>query len=142
MREPGERLGGQIINLDGEDVFIPDDDLMLNDTLPEPGQQEQYHDAETDHHDQATASGIQTFTADDCLQRVLEMFPDISHEYVTSLYNEFDSNSDYETLPGAARLDNIIEQLVSASEYPKEERGKAVLKKRKREDSIDEGECC
>ena len=141
---PGEYMdqiqpqGGSIINIDGEEIFIPDE----TDGIPaELVEQPPAADNST-AQDQEIAMSLNNaaFTVDDCLQRVLEIFPDISHEYVTDLYNGFDHESDYEVLPGHARLDNIMEQLVSATtSYPKQEKGKQALK-RKRQDSLDESE--
>ena len=90
--------------------------------------------------DASFTAGNSVVTADDCLQRVLEIFPDISHEHVIKLYNDFDMAGDYEVLPGPARLDNIIEQLVSATSYPKQEKHVTAPKKRKREESEDSGD--
>ncbi|KAK4543562.1 hypothetical protein LTR36_005457 [Oleoguttula mirabilis] len=133
---PGHTAGGQIINIGGEDVFIPDEDEpFLPDAASTVAPSETQHD-----NAGAVALSNEAFTADTCLQRVLEIFPDISHDHVTKLYNDFEANSDYENLPGPARLDNIIDQLVSAASYPKQEKGKQPIKKRKREDSIDEGD--
>lgn len=109
--------------VDGEEIFIPDDD--------EPSQRTP---GNVTNASPTTLNDTRVVTADICLQRVLEIFPDISHDFVYSLYNEFDQSGDYETLPGPARLDNIIEQLVSATSYPKQDKGK----KRKRQESIDE----
>lgn len=113
--------GGMIMVVDGEEIFIPDDD-------DEPHQQASANPNPTNAQN---LNDARLLTADTCLQRVLEIFPDISHEFVYNLYNDFDQGGDYETLPGSARLDNIIEQLVSATSYPKQDKGK----KRKRQDS-------
>lgn len=130
----GHATRGQILNIGGEDVFIPDEEppnLAANATTAS---------AIPLSSDDAHALSEEAFTADSCLKRVLEIFPDISHAHVLELYNDFGSNSGYENLPRPARLDNIIEQLVSATSYPKQERGKQAVKKRKREDSIDEND--
>ncbi|TKA83648.1 hypothetical protein B0A55_00423 [Friedmanniomyces simplex] len=140
-------LRGEFVRIDGEDVWIPDED-------DEPAMAGP-HDAAVAaamHEEQAAprveldADGIlalamnEEFTVDTCLQRVLEIFPDISHEYVHRLYSAFDETGDYETLSGPARLDNIIEQLVSGTSYPKQEKGKQPMRKRKRKDSIDDAD--
>nr|POE72314.1 e3 ubiquitin-protein ligase [Quercus suber] len=87
-----------------------------------------------------TASS-EEFTSAHCLDRVLEIFPDISHEYVRMLYDNYAENGDYETLPGPARFDNILEQLLESGVYPKQETA-ARQRKRKRESSssIDDSE--
>lgn len=127
---PHRPQGGTIMIVDDEEIFIPDEDeapdagpTIINDP-----------NVARDREIALSLNNVQAVSADECLQRVLEIFPDISHDYVTNLYNEFDREGDYETLPGSARLDNIIEQLVSTTSYPKQEKGK----KRKRGDSIEE----
>ena len=160
--------GGIYVEIDGENIFIPDevDELIRNAAAPpllppvnantlrdheiamglqqpeDPFGHLQAVNAPQDENiardrEVALALDNQAVTADTCLQRVLEIFPDISHEHVVKLYNDFGHEGDYETLPGQARLDNIIEQLVSAPSYPKQEKGKL---KRKREPSIDEND--
>lgn len=148
---------GTIVNVDGEEVFIPDEqefdfqafglantDLACDRqiALALSANQSEYpgggfaDDALAHDREISLALGNdQVCTVEDCLQRVLEIFPDISHEYVRTLYYDFDQQGDYEILPGAARLDNIIEQLVSAVSYPKQEKGK----KRKREENLLDG---
>ena len=121
--------GGSIINIDGEEIFIPDEELEVPNALLN-------RNVERDQEVLMALDG-RACTADDCLRRVLDIFPDISHEYIIDLYNGFEHEGDYELLPGQARLDNIIEQLVSANSYPKQEKGKQALK-RKRQASIDD----
>ena len=157
--------GGFYVEIDGENIFIPDepaeavggaagppvaDANILNDyevamglqQPDEPMQNFQVDNAgrnEDVERDREIALALenQDVTADMCLQRVLEIFPDISHEHVLKLYEDLGKEGDYETLPGQARVDNIIEQLADSTSYPKQERGKL---KRKREPSIDENE--
>ena len=112
---------GSILIIDGEEVFIPDEEPVEAPVSPSPPPPPSEVDTTRDQ-DIAVALNDE-FTVDDCLQRVLEIFPDISREYVHKIYKEFDREGDYETLPGPARLDNIIEQLVSSTSYPKEEKG-------------------
>ncbi|KAK3072921.1 hypothetical protein LTR53_005920 [Teratosphaeriaceae sp. CCFEE 6253] len=143
---------GQIVNIDGEDVFIPDE------IEPEPaalvaggrghafmpgGFRDEPLDAaagaERDHDLDPATHAPKEITVEVCLQTVLEIFPDISHDHVRTLWNSLDSEAEgHESLPGSARLDNIIEQLVSATSYPKQERTSQPRRKRKREDSINE----
>jgi hypothetical protein len=61
---------GQIYHIDGEDVFIPDDEAEA--------------EASTQHP-------VQPFTAETCLTQVLEIFPDIQHDHVRKLYCDFDT---------------------------------------------------
>lgn len=114
---------GTIFLIDGEEVFIPDE----RPATPANG-------TTTTSDDNAARGAAQesAFTVDDCLQHVLEIFPDISHDYVRNLWASFEN--DYETRPGRARLDNIVQQLASASTYPKQAKGKL---KRKRDDSAE-----
>jgi TRIAD3 protein (E3 ubiquitin-protein ligase RNF216) len=164
--QPDQAQGGIYIDIDGENVFIPDEDfgdLAAAGATAQPAAPNTIRDHEIamglqqpeqplgdfpaaagatnenimHDHELALALDNRAVTADDCLQRILEIFPDISHEHVLKLYNDFGQEGDYETLPGQARLDNIIEQLVSAPTYPKQEKGKL---KRKREPSIDESD--
>ncbi|KAK3714948.1 hypothetical protein LTR37_007438 [Vermiconidia calcicola] len=129
---------GMFVNIDGEDIFIPDD--FPEEPLEPPVVGAAAGPiAENDHDLPVAIDDDRTLTADDCLQRVLDIFPDISHEHVISLYHGFDQEGDYEILPGQARLDNIIEQLVSGTSYPKQEKGKKALK-RKREVSTDDSQ--
>jgi TRIAD3 protein (E3 ubiquitin-protein ligase RNF216) len=154
---PDPGVGGSFVDIDGDVVFIPDevepqpppqhyaiagaadDDAARDQELAVAlanGQVDTEADAVRDD-EIALAFENTNVTADGCLQRVLSIFPDISHEYVFKLYNDFETEGDYEVLPGQARLDNIIEQLVSNPSYPKQEKGKKPLK-RKREESDDD----
>ena len=160
--QPDQPHGGYYIDIDGENVYIPDEDFDLAAAVApaQPAAAQTLRDyeiamgllqpeqapgafptADDDNiaRDREIALALENraVTADDCLQHVLEIFPDISHEHVLKLYHDFGQEGDYETLPGQARLDNIIEQLVSAPSYPKQEKGKL---KRKRELSIDEND--
>ena len=130
--------GGTFINIDGEEVFIPDEDEELEEVC-QAGTANANPDIARDQDIALALDNDSTFTADDCLQRVLQLFPDIEHEYVYNLYNDFDREGDYEILPGVARLDNIIEQLVTSVSYPKQESGKQAVK-RKRQESLDEND--
>ncbi|KAK0938152.1 hypothetical protein LTR29_010263 [Friedmanniomyces endolithicus] len=140
-------LGGEFIRIDGEDVWIPDEEDVPAVAVPVAATQ----------HDAAVAAALyeeqvappvnlenavlsEEFTVDACLRRVLEIFPDINHEHVHKLYRGFDETGEYEAIAGPARLDNIIEQLVSGVSYPKQEKGKQPVRKRKRENSIDDAD--
>lgn len=137
-------------NMEADWAFPAEEDYLP--FLNHDEQPQQQADATQESHDRDLAWAVDddaTFTAepsnsivtaDDCLQRVLEIFPDISHEHVVKLYSDFDVAGDYEVLPGPARLDNIIEQLVSAASYPRQERQVKAPKKRKREESDETGD--
>ena len=137
--EANDAAKGEIVVLsDGEEVFIPDEDepeVIANPSTNLPG-------AIGDVHGDADLAGSlnEEITADTCLKRVLEIFPDVSHEHVINLYDDQEQNADDFLMSGAARLDNIIDKLVSEPDYPKEQKGKQSMKKRKREDSIDDAE--
>ncbi|OQO09681.1 hypothetical protein B0A48_05083 [Cryoendolithus antarcticus] len=78
------------------------------------------------------------FTVDTCLQRVLELFPDVCHDHVTRLYQQHDDNNGYEAIPGPARLDSIIDSLLTDSTYPRQKSVSDL--KRKRADSREDAD--
>lgn len=119
--------GGMVVVLDGDEVFIPDEESQATGTADVARALAGAAAIEVSQHHR-------DFTFEDCLLHVLEIFPDISHDHVNNLWSSFDHEGDYEILSGRARLDNIVEQLVSATTYPKEKKGK---RKRKREESVD-----
>ncbi|KAK1087357.1 hypothetical protein LTR33_001095 [Friedmanniomyces endolithicus] len=143
-------LGGEFIRIDGEDVWIPDEEDVPAMAVPVAATQHDAAVAAALYEEQVAPpvnlenAGIQApalseeFTVDTCLRRVLEIFPDINHEHVHKLYSGFDETGEYEAISGPARLDNIIEQLVSGVSYPKQEKGKQPVRKRKRENSVDD----
>lgn len=112
----------------------PPDDFFdfAGDGAVEPDQQAAAEQAQRDY-ELAVALDEENSTADACLQRVLELFPDIKHAYVLELWDESPVSSD---VPVAARLEGIIERLLGESSYPKEERVKSPLK-RKRQSSVE-----
>ncbi|KXL46230.1 hypothetical protein M433DRAFT_4038, partial [Acidomyces richmondensis BFW] len=121
---------GQFVVVDGEDIFIPD---------------EEFADVSLPHGSRVgripsfgIVVGDQDLTFDVCLQRVLEIFPDVSHDHVLKLYEDFDEGGDFGNLRGYARLDSIVEQLVSGPPYPKQDKVKATAKKRKREERMED----
>ena len=150
-------LGGTIFVVDGEQVFIPDEVEVVAGPAPPPepevemSRDEELALALANEYEAADAQECNNrdvaqpgqpgqpieVNADYCLQRVLAIFPDISHDYVFNLFNDFEREGDYQVLAGDARLENIIEQLVTNPSYPKQEKGKKALK-RKREDSIED----
>jgi len=119
------------------DTLLGDDDdgVLIPDEVDLPRVAHPRQAEAQDDRDPAPATGNHLCTVEQCLHRVLEIFPDIKHDHVRELYNAFDTNSDYEILPGPARLDNIVEQLVSAVSYPKQEKSIQAPQKRKREDT-------
>ncbi|KAF2764972.1 hypothetical protein EJ03DRAFT_221617 [Teratosphaeria nubilosa] len=127
-RQPRTELRGEYIMVDGEQVFIPDED---DEVMQLPA------DLTSDNAQASGEFGGQDtldLTVDVCLQRVLEIFPDVSHEHVIQLYDGFDPQTAPATFTSQARLDSIIGKLVNSNGgYPKQDRGK----KRKREDSVE-----
>ena len=120
---PNKDVKGEIIVLsDGEEVFIIDDE----DSIERAETVGMLSNFDTP----AFAAPEQEITAESCLQLVLEIFPDVSHEHVLRLYDSF------EAVSGKTKRDNIIEKLVSDSAYPKQE--KQTQKKRKRAASTDD----
>ncbi|KAF2723917.1 hypothetical protein K431DRAFT_282611 [Polychaeton citri CBS 116435] len=104
------------------------DPLQFGDRPPRPASQVSQ---------QATSESIDlSFTADKCLQLVLEIFPDVSHGYVMDLLFELDGTGDYEALPGPARFDNIVERLLANNGYPRQSKQKQAAK-RKRQSSVE-----
>lgn len=96
--------------------------------------QRDYEIAVAINEENSFANNEQTFDPNTCLQRVLELFPDIKHEYVLELWEESQASSD--VVPAVARLEAVIERLLSGPSYPKEERIKSPLK-RKRQTSVE-----
>ncbi|KAI7198944.1 hypothetical protein KC324_g3509 [Hortaea werneckii] len=124
-RRPNKDVKGEIIVLsDGEEVFIIDDE--------DPTERAETVGMLSTFDTPAFAAPEQEITAEDCLQLVLEIFPDVSHEHVLQLYDSF------EALSGKTKRDNIIEKLVSNSDYPKQE--KQTQRKRKRAASTDDSD--
>lgn len=129
LPDPNLLPGGQMFSIDGENIFIPDDiPPQWNLANPIPAAQNEL----------AENSAIEEFTAAICLERVLEIFPDVNHDHVTKLYDdltfsELGAENGRATLSSQAKLQNILEQLMGSTSYPKQDKGK----KRKRADSVD-----
>ncbi|RMY99767.1 hypothetical protein D0862_06990 [Hortaea werneckii] len=122
---PNKDVKGEIIVLsDGEEVFILDDE--------DPSEQVETVGMLSTFDTSAFSAPERDITAEDCLQLVLEIFPDVNHEHVLQLYDSF------EAVSGKAKRDNIIETLVSDPAYPKQE--KQTQKKRKRAASTDDSD--
>ncbi|GAB1735946.1 hypothetical protein NU219Hw_g5279t1 [Hortaea werneckii] len=119
---PNQEVKGEIIVLsDGEEVFIIDDE--------DPTDQAENVGMLSTFDTPAFSAPERDITAGDCLQLVLEIFPDVNHEHVLQLYDTF------EAISGKTKRDNIIEKLVSDPAYPIQE--KQTQKKRKRAASTD-----
>lgn len=72
---------------------------------------------------------------DQCLQKVLEVFPDVSHDFVKNLYDRHPP--DTPSPDGIPVSEEIISQVLDCVNYPKERDRQNELK-RKRADSDDE----
>ncbi|KAI7103109.1 hypothetical protein KC339_g5513 [Hortaea werneckii] len=124
-RRPNQDTKGEIIVLsDGEEVFFIDDE--------DPPERAETFGMPSTLNTTAFIAPEPEITAEACLQLVLEIFPDVSHEHVLHLYNSF------EAVSGKTKRDNIIEKLVSDPAYPKQE--KQTQKKRKRAASTDDSD--
>lgn len=66
-------------------------------------------------------ASMTTINQDDCLERVLAMFPDISHEYVCGLHNTW-----------SGKVDIIMDKILASTGYPKERDSKAEMLRQKR----------
>lgn len=78
----------------------------------------------------------QVLSQDDCLARVIEVFPDVCPKHTLTLYDQIGEESEHD-LPAAVRLDRIIEKLLANALYPKRKKEPQQLK-RKREGSVDD----
>ncbi|KAI7258315.1 hypothetical protein KC343_g7056 [Hortaea werneckii] len=120
-----EDLKGEVIVLsDGEEVFIIDDE--------DPAERAETFGMPSTIDTTAVVAPEPEVTPESCLQLVLEIFPDVSHDHVLHLYDSFEAVSD------KTKRDNIIEKLVSDPAYPKQER--QSQKKRKRAASTDDSD--
>ncbi|KAI6851343.1 hypothetical protein KC327_g16427 [Hortaea werneckii] len=124
-RRPGKDVKGEVIVLsDGEEVFIIDDE--------DPAEGVETFGMPSTIDTTAIVAPEPEITPEACLQLVLSIFPDVSHEHVRHLYDSF------EAVSGKTKRDNIIEKLVSDPAYPKQE--KQTQKKRKRAASTDDSD--
>ncbi|KXT09588.1 hypothetical protein AC579_2505 [Pseudocercospora musae] len=127
---PPRRHGGQFVLVDGEEVFIPDTPEPAPEALrPTPSAHSRLQPQTA--MDEEVAWAMSDFTADSCLQRILGIFPDVSHEYVLNLYGETEATHSG-TQDASSKFERIVEKVIS-TDYPKQAKGKQVLK-RKRED--------
>ena len=90
-----------------------------------------------DNHDPPSVSPL---TDEQCFRRVLEIFPDISHDHVRGLlhgHDKPDGDGAVDNLPPHSylRIDRVLEHLLSANSYPKQESNRTL--KRKRECPVD-----
>lgn len=76
-------------------------------------------------------------TEDECLSRVLEIYPDISHDHVRAM---FCGGLDVGMLPDSTWCDQLIVRILDEGKYPTEREAKRAALKRKREPSDDDFE--
>ena len=122
---------GEMVNIDGEDVFIPHRPELGGIQIGTPND-------EALNRQMAFTREDQILTADSCLQSILAIFPDIKHDHVLQLYNAYGQDGNFELLPGSVRLQTIVEAILSGENYPKQEKCKKEQKKRKRDSSADD----
>ncbi|KAI4219412.1 MAG: hypothetical protein L6R36_008339 [Xanthoria steineri] len=85
-----------------------------------------------DPHFPQTGQGAALAPYDQCLQQVLELFPDVSHDFVKNLYDRRPPNTP--APDGIPLSEEIISQILDSVNYPKERDRQNELK-RKRADS-------
>jgi len=72
------------------------------------------------------------WTEEDCLHRILEIFPDIAHDHVRQLYQDKSQGG----ASGVELYDDLVRLILDSESYPKERERRQELK-RKRQDSQD-----
>ncbi len=143
----------EIIELsDGEDdasfTFDADQDFLANDEFDRgsPSHNRQAEgDEETLNHSRADEPGsVGARTPFDdyqvCLHEILEVFPDISHEYVQQVYDK-----DIEAVGPYGRHHNtmaqkLIGEILDSGKYPKERDRVRELKRKRSDKDVDEEE--
>ncbi|KAF2216827.1 hypothetical protein CERZMDRAFT_92898 [Cercospora zeae-maydis SCOH1-5] len=127
------RLGGRYQYFGDELVWIPDDSPPSPPGQPSPPARQEANVHESSHGN-ASVPPAPRFSSETCLQQVLEVFPDISHEHVLSLYTELGQQQ-----PPVLASDiyqNIITKLLEADGYPKQGKGKQPAAKRKADSEL------
>ncbi|USW57265.1 Putative TRIAD supradomain-containing protein [Septoria linicola] len=136
LKEEAPLLGGNYQYFGEERVWVPDDSPQP----PHAPEQQQipvpFFEVLPD--EPTFAPVAQVLTSDDCLQHVLDVFPDVSHEHVLKLYAELGEGDS--AIPALDRYENIVNKLVEAESYPKQGRGKQAELKRKPEDDLKEND--
>ena len=136
--DPAEQHGHYELFGD-EAVWIPDDSPPATKQptprigSPAPAPQSNAQPPQL-HDDFQFVKEEMVFTSDMCLQQVLDVFPDVSHEHVLQLFNELGQS--VPPMPGADRYENIVNKLVEAESYPKQGKGKQSELKRKPDDDL------
>ncbi|OJD38700.1 ring finger protein [Diplodia corticola] len=81
------------------------------------------------------AREAQFMTEDDCLAKVLEIYPDISHDHVRHMFR---GGLDVGMLSDSTWCDQLIVRILEEGKYPTEREAKRAALKRKREPSEDD----
>lgn len=133
--DPAEQHGHYELFGD-EAVWIPDDSPIAT-GQPSPrikSPNPRLNSSPPQLHDYQFVQEEMVFTSDRCLQQVLHVFPDVSHEHVLNLFDELAQG--IPPMPDADRYENIINKLVEAESYPRQGKGKQPELKRKSEDDL------
>jgi len=77
----------------------------------------------------------EVFAEQQCLQKVLDIFPDIAHDYVLKLFKD----GSQEGITGSAWCDRLIVQILDSGAYPKERDRRQELKRKRRDSQEEDG---
>jgi TRIAD3 protein (E3 ubiquitin-protein ligase RNF216) len=127
-REATPAQDGQIIVIDGEEVFIPDS--------PRPARAELTQAPRQEAADQDPTYN-QELTADVCLSRMLDIFPDIDHDHVLKMHKDYA----FVPSPGGARgsrFETMVEKIMTGGSYPKQAKLPPARKRKREEEDIDQ----
>ena len=133
----------EIIDLsdeDGDDIDespFDFDEFLANNNIPDHvGAMNITHDNEIDSNSVGNLiDGYQS-----CLKRVLDVFPDVSHDYVQQIYDErveaIGSDGRHEDMVAPS----LIEKILDGGAYPKERDRIRELKRKRSDKDVDEEE--
>ncbi|KAL1644690.1 hypothetical protein SLS58_004151 [Diplodia intermedia] len=93
--------------------------------------------AAVEGEDAPAAAGPRAMTEDECLERVLEIYPDISHDHVRRMFR---GGLDVGMLADSTWCDQLIVRILDEGKYPTEREAKRAALKRKREPADDDFE--
>ncbi|KAL8707581.1 MAG: hypothetical protein Q9220_007422 [cf. Caloplaca sp. 1 TL-2023] len=135
----------EIIDSDDEDRDFGLENFMTKEELedalgealnltPDEGVQNNQIESETPVVQDAPNTGPQSY--DECHRRVLEIFPDVSHDHLRKLHDDHLANT--EALPLATPSNALISRLLDGGKYPKEKDRLNELKRKRSLVSDDE----
>ena len=75
-----------------------------------------------------------------CLRGILELFPDISREYVQQIYDKHTEATGPNERPNSAIASSLIDKILDTTNYPKEKDRIRELKRKREDKSMDEEE--